>query len=173
MSKDDQALLLDSLRQWGALDKNYAYVAGPKRSNRRGYDKPPGGGLSARPVLSQPLQLHDVLNSHLWTSLTEGDNYEFQTTLFQPVGGMGRIGDAFGPRAGRIDPLQRKSHCHPARRTRRHRHLRRHASSRQHAESARGLVHLYDSAFHSQPDSRSTLARRWPMRSLPCLMRPR
>jgi monoamine oxidase len=96
VSKDEQALLLDSLRQWGALDKNYAYVAGPNASNRRGYDKPPGGGLSARPVDSQPLQLHDVLNSHLWSNLTEGDNYEFQTTLFQPIGGMGRIGDAFG-----------------------------------------------------------------------------
>ena len=96
VSKDDQALLLDSLRQWGALDKNYAYAAGPNASNRRGYDKPPGGGLSARPVDSQPLQLHDVLNSHLWSNLTEGDNYEFQTTLFQPVGGMGRIGEAFG-----------------------------------------------------------------------------
>ncbi|GLQ47046.1 flavin monoamine oxidase [Dyella lipolytica] len=96
VSKDDQALLLDSLRQWGALDKNYAYAAGHNVSNRRGYDKAPGGGLSAKPVDSQPLQLHDVLNSHLWSNLTEGDNYEFQTTLFQPVGGMGRIGEAFG-----------------------------------------------------------------------------
>ena len=96
VSKDDQALLLESLRQWGALDKNYAYAAGPGTSNRRGYDKPPGGGLSAKPVDSQPLQLHDVLNSHLWSGLTEGEMYEFQTTLLQPVGGMGRIGEAFG-----------------------------------------------------------------------------
>jgi monoamine oxidase len=98
VTKDDQALLLESLRQWGALDKNYAYVAGPSTSNRRGFDKPPGGGLSARPVDSQPLQLHDVLSSHLWSNLTDGENVEFQTTLFQPVGGMGRIGDAFGQR---------------------------------------------------------------------------
>lgn len=98
VSKDDQALLLDSLRQWGALDKNYAYVAGPSTSNRRGFDKPPGGGLSAKPVNSQPLQLQDVLRSHLWSNLTDGENYEFQTTLLQPVGGMGRIGEAFGQR---------------------------------------------------------------------------
>lgn len=96
VSKDDQALLLDSLRRWGALDKNYAYVAGEQTSNRRGFDKEPGGGLSAKPIPSQPLQLHDVLNSRLWEGLTEGENYEFQTTLFQPVGGMGRIGEAFG-----------------------------------------------------------------------------
>lgn len=93
---EDQAILLESLRQWGALDKNYAYAAGPATSNRRGYIKPPGGGLSARPLDSQPLQLHDVLNSRLWSNLTEGEIFEFQTTLFQPVGGMGRIGEAFG-----------------------------------------------------------------------------
>jgi len=96
ITKEDQELLLDSLRQWGALDKNYAYVSGPGASNRRGYAKPPGGGLSAKPVDSQPLQLHDVLNSHLWEGLTDGENFEFQTTLLQPVGGMGRIGEAFG-----------------------------------------------------------------------------
>lgn len=96
ISKDDQALLLDSLRQWGALDKRYAYASSPGVSNRRGYDKPPGGGVSAKPIDSQPLALHDVLNSRLWSNLAGGETYEFQTTLFQPVGGMGRIGEAFG-----------------------------------------------------------------------------
>ncbi|MFC3650445.1 flavin monoamine oxidase family protein [Dyella humi] len=96
VTKEDQALLLDSLRQWGALDEHYAYAAGPRTSNRRGYNKEPGGGLSAKPLDSQPLQLHDVLSSHLWSNLTDGENYEFQTTLFQAVGGMGRIGEAFG-----------------------------------------------------------------------------
>ena len=96
ISKDDQALLLESLRDWGALDKNYAYAAGGSASNRRGYDKLPGGGLSARPIDSQPLLLHDVLDSKLWRNLTQGEIFEFQTTLFQPVGGMGRIGEAFG-----------------------------------------------------------------------------
>jgi monoamine oxidase len=96
LSKDDQAILLDSLREWGALDKNYAYVSGLQTSNQRGFDKPPGGGLSGKPAPSQPLQLHDLLNSELWKGITEGDNYEFQTTLFQPTGGMGCIGEAFG-----------------------------------------------------------------------------
>jgi monoamine oxidase len=84
------------LREWGALDKSYAYVSGPEVSNRRGYAKPPGGGLSARPVDSQPLQLHDVLDSRMWRELTGGEIFEFQTPLFQAVGGMGRIGEAFG-----------------------------------------------------------------------------
>ena len=95
ITPEDQALLLQSLRQWGALDQHYAYLAGPRASNRRGYAKEPGGGLSAKPTDSQPLQLHDVLSSRLWSGLTDGEGYEFQTTLFQPVGGMGRIGEAF------------------------------------------------------------------------------
>jgi monoamine oxidase len=96
VSKDDQAILLDSLREMGALDKNYAYVAGPAASRRRGYDKAPGGGLSGKPVDSQPLPLHDILQSHLWRGLTDSESFEFQPSMFQPVGGMGRIGEAFG-----------------------------------------------------------------------------
>jgi monoamine oxidase len=42
----------------------------------------------------------DVLDSRLWSNLPIGDFYEFQTTLFQPVGGMGRIGEAFGRELG-------------------------------------------------------------------------
>lgn len=89
-------MLLKSLRDWGALEKNLTYARGINSSNRRGFDKDPGGGLSARPVPSQPMGLKDVLDSRLWTGLSAGEIYEFQTTLFQPVGGMGRIGEAFG-----------------------------------------------------------------------------
>ncbi|MFC4765101.1 flavin monoamine oxidase family protein [Dyella koreensis] len=96
VSKEDQELLLESLRDWGALEKDLTYARGIASSNRRGFDKDPGGGLSARPVPSQPVGLKDVLSSRLWTGLSAGEIYEFQTTLFQPVGGMGRIGEAFG-----------------------------------------------------------------------------
>jgi monoamine oxidase len=96
VSKEDQELLLESLREWGALDRNLAYVRGTTSSDRRGYEQDPGGGLSARPVPSEPLSAKDVLGSRLWANLAAGEIYEFQTTLFQPVGGMGRIGEAFG-----------------------------------------------------------------------------
>lgn len=96
VSKEDQEILLESLRDWGALDKNLAYASGIASSNRRGFDKDPGGGLSARPVPSTPVALHELLGSRLWGSLSAGEIYEFQTSLFQPVGGMGRIGEAFG-----------------------------------------------------------------------------
>jgi len=96
VTKEDQELLLESLREWGALDKQFAYARGEASSNRRGYDRDAGGGLGAKPLPSTPLQLKDVLGSRLWSHLVAGEIYEFQTTLFQPVGGMGRIGEAFG-----------------------------------------------------------------------------
>ena len=57
VSKEDQEKLLESLRDWGALDKNFSYVASDASSDRRGYEKNPGGGLSARPIPSKPVAL--------------------------------------------------------------------------------------------------------------------
>jgi len=51
---------------------------------------------------SEPFALKDILDSRLWQGLPVGDNYEMQTTLFQPVGGMGVIGQAF---ARELEPL--------------------------------------------------------------------
>ena len=96
VSKEDQEKLLESLRDWGALDRNYGYVASEDSSERRGYQKKPGGGLSARPIPSKPIGLADILNSGLWEGIPTGDTFDMQTALFQPVGGMGRIGEAFG-----------------------------------------------------------------------------
>jgi len=97
---EDQERLLDSLRAWGALDKNYAYVKGAASNDRRGYDQDPGGGLSARPVLSEPIRLSDLLDSGMWAGLPLCDSYDMQTTLFQPVGGMGVVGQAFARELG-------------------------------------------------------------------------
>jgi len=102
VSKEDQELLLESLRDWGALDKNFRYVTGDAVSDRRGWRKAPGGGLSARPVPSQIIGLSDLLKSGLWSGLSAGDEYGMQPALFQPVGGMGRIGEAFGRELGPV-----------------------------------------------------------------------
>jgi monoamine oxidase len=102
VTREDQEKLLASLRHWGALDKNYAYVKGGLSNSRRGYDKDPGGGLTARPVFSEPLRLPDLLDSGLWGALPLGDDYDMQTSLFQPVGGMGMIGQAFARELGSL-----------------------------------------------------------------------
>src|ERR1700691_3126498 len=49
VSKEDREKLLESLRNWGALDRNFAYVASDGSADRRGYKKKPGGGVSGRP----------------------------------------------------------------------------------------------------------------------------
>jgi monoamine oxidase len=102
VTAEDREILLDSLRMWGALDENYRFVKGSDTSERRGFDRDPGGGLSGRPAFSDPVALSDLLHSGLWSVLQFGDAYDFQTTMFQPVGGMGQVGQAFGRELGSL-----------------------------------------------------------------------
>jgi monoamine oxidase len=100
VSAEDQEILLEALRSWGALDKDYAYKANLISANVRGYSKTPGGGLGAAPVAGEPVKLSDILQSRLWRYLQNFALYEFQTTVFQPVGGMDMIGKAFAREVG-------------------------------------------------------------------------
>jgi len=100
LSHEDQEKLLESLRQWGALDGQYRYVQSAASSDRRGFAKDPGGGLDGRPEYSKPVGLSETLTAGLWQRIAMGDGVDMQTTMFQPVGGMGRIGEAFGRELG-------------------------------------------------------------------------
>src|SRR6201997_2905463 len=100
LSKEDKEILLLALQSWGALDRDYKYNASLISSEYRGYAKPPGGGLSAAPLPSDPLPLSEILKSRLWRYLQNFANYNFQTTMFQPVGGMDMIGKAFAREVG-------------------------------------------------------------------------
>ena len=102
VSKEDREKLLESLRGWGALDKDFTYGPSEASSDRRGYAKEPGGGVTARPVPSKPVGLSEVLDSGLWQGIPSGDSFDMQTALFQPVGGMGRVGEAFGRELGTL-----------------------------------------------------------------------
>jgi monoamine oxidase len=102
VTQEDKERLLEMMRAWGALDKNYEYKKNLITSERRGYMKDPGGGLSATPVPSQPMAMNDLFKSGLWTSILAGHLYEFQNMIFQPVGGMGTIGKAFGKKLGHV-----------------------------------------------------------------------
>jgi monoamine oxidase len=100
VSKQDQELLLESLRNWGALEKDMRYSIGEASSNRRGFAKYPGGGVSGKPEFSKPMSAEDVLRSKLWTQLAAGNGIEMQTSMFQPVGGMDQVGKAFARELG-------------------------------------------------------------------------
>jgi monoamine oxidase len=95
LTNDEKDGLLQVLRQWGALDKNYEYGKGRFVSDLRGYKVDPGGGLSGMPVASDPLPMKQLFDPGLYTFM-ESRSYDYQMQLFEPVGGMGMIGKAFG-----------------------------------------------------------------------------
>ena len=140
-------------RSWGALDRNYAYKASLISADFRGYAKDPGGGLGAAPVAGEPLDAvghpaHRGSGGICGFALP----YEFQTTMFQPVGGMDMIGKAFAARGRRPDPLQRQGHPDPAGRSRRHRDLCRLQDGGAPQTGEGRLVRLHHSAVDPQPD---------------------
>jgi len=100
VSVQDREILLQALRSWGALDENYAYKANLISADYRGYARDPGGGMGAAPVAGEPIKLSDILQSQLWRYLRNFALHQFQTTMFQPVGGMDMIGKAFAREVG-------------------------------------------------------------------------
>jgi monoamine oxidase len=99
---EDRERLKEALRGWGMLDKDMAYRSNLLSASHRGYDRPPGGGVNGAPTPSALLDFHDVLDPQVWTAMAFFMNHEMQTTMFQPVGGMGMIGQAF---ARQVKPL--------------------------------------------------------------------
>ena len=55
-------------------------------SDRRGYARDPGGGLSCEPVPSDPIGLSDIVRSRLCARMQTGNVYEFHSAIFQPAG---------------------------------------------------------------------------------------
>jgi monoamine oxidase len=108
VSKQDREILLQALKYWGALDSNYAYKANLISAEFRGYARDPGGGLTAVPIPGEPVNLSDILKSRLWVYLQNFARHSFQTTMFQPVGGMDMIGKAFAKEVGDIIQYEAK-----------------------------------------------------------------
>jgi monoamine oxidase len=96
VSGEDREKLLSALRSWGALDDNYAYRASFDTAERRGYEVNKGGGLMPHPMPSTPIGLSDLLDSNLWAALNPGQIHQWQSTIFQPVGGMDMTPKAIG-----------------------------------------------------------------------------
>ena len=102
LTAEDRDKLKLALREWGMLDKDMRYARNLRSSEHRGYDRPPGGGVNGSPTPSEPFAFRDVLDSRIWANMAFFMNHEFQTTMFQPVGGMGMIGKAF---AAQVQPM--------------------------------------------------------------------
>ena len=101
VSTEDKGKLLEALKGWGILDKNYAYSKSLATSLYRGYDRDPGARLEPG-TPSTPIALDAILKEDLWTDLNTGLLYEFHSTIFEPVGGMDALAKAFENRVGRF-----------------------------------------------------------------------
>jgi monoamine oxidase len=95
LTQEDLERLLESLRAWGALDGEFRYRKSAQSSFARGYDVDDGGGLAPPGELSEPLELPGLLQGRLWRALGAGQMYHLHPAIFQPVGGMDRIAQAF------------------------------------------------------------------------------
>ena len=96
VNTEDKEKLLEGLKGWGVLDKDYRYRTSHATSKHRGYSVYPGGGLMPSPQPSATLPMDELLNSGMWSDIYNNFTVNVHhPTMFQPVGGMGKIGDAF------------------------------------------------------------------------------
>ena len=100
LKAEDKEMLLEALRGWGMLDEDMKYASNLTSASHRGYERPGGGGVNGAPIPSNIFDFHDVLASQVWKNMAFFMNHEMQTTMFQPVGGMGMIGKAFQAQVG-------------------------------------------------------------------------
>lgn len=97
LSPDDKERMLEFLRTYGDLSPDYFY----KGSDRAGYKSMPGAG-DRDGVVRDPLDMHALLDAGLWEGLLYEEQFSWQATMFQPIGGMDRIPTAFEKRVGHM-----------------------------------------------------------------------
>jgi len=97
LSPDDIARMGAFLRSYGPLDATGAF----RSSQRSGYATRPGAGDVAG-VLHAPMGLDVMLDSQFWRGMMAEEDFDWQATMFQPVGGMDRIAYAFADGLGSI-----------------------------------------------------------------------
>src|SRR5262249_23600555 len=94
VTKEDAERLIEALGSWGGLDRKGEYAKSFASSRRRGFEVAWGGGLMPNAQPSTPGNFSELLASGLWGYLEPGVDEDFQSTIFQPVGGMDMIAQA-------------------------------------------------------------------------------
>ncbi len=95
VTDDDAEILVESLKKYGVLNEDLEYVKSPETAFYRGWKVPPGGGTQSAGEPSDIIALKDILNGRLWNDLITGETIEHQAAIFQPIGGMDMIAQAF------------------------------------------------------------------------------
>lgn len=91
LSQEDQERLIDYLVTEGALESEDLVYNG---TSRRGYAEDPGAGLNPGEP-SDPYESTALLRAGLGNEFGSQNSYSQQATMFQPVGGMDQIAQAF------------------------------------------------------------------------------
>jgi len=99
VDRETKEKLLESLKSWGVLDKDFSYTAATATVGR-GFKNDPNATSDGIP--GEPIQLNDILKSELWQTLKLPLSYEFGPTIFQPVGGMDQLPRAMTKALGNI-----------------------------------------------------------------------
>lgn len=100
LSAADSQLMLDYLVGFGDLDKSAKYNG----TDRAGYVTNRGAGMDES-KLHGTLPLHELMLANFSKALLYEDRIDWQATMFQPVGGMDRIGYKFAELLGPIVQL--------------------------------------------------------------------
>src|SRR3984885_1725564 len=97
LSKGDRERMLSFLSFYGPLDVAGKYSG----SDRAGYAKTAAAGDETG-VLSEPIEMHTLLDESFWEGMLFDEQFDMQATMFQPVGGMDRIPYAFAKSLGDV-----------------------------------------------------------------------
>jgi len=97
MTAQDRERMLDFLRTYGDLSKDFTYTG----SERAGVARLPGAG-DVTEELRPPLDMHALLDADFWRGMIFEEMFDMQATMMQPVGGMDRIPYAFAKKLGEV-----------------------------------------------------------------------
>jgi monoamine oxidase len=96
-TQDDHAAVMEFLKAYGALGKNYEYTG----SSRSGDRQLPGAGDQLE-IPRAPLSFSELVKSKFCQPMLFEELLDMQATMFQPVGGMDRIPYAFARSLGDV-----------------------------------------------------------------------
>jgi monoamine oxidase len=97
LTAHDKERMVAFLRQYGDLSPDRLF----KGSTRSGYSILPGPAEQVG-VMRNPVPLGVLLDMDMWSAMLFEEGFDFQATMFQPVGGMDRIPMAFAKKLGPV-----------------------------------------------------------------------
>ena len=98
---DDKTRMMEFLKGYGDLDKNYKFTGGSTVLGRAGWKIPPGAGAQIG-VVDSVMDMKELLDGNFWNGLLFTDEWAQQATMMQVVGGNDGIWKAFAKELGPV-----------------------------------------------------------------------